>query len=127
MLLSWRATSTVAQKTTLVIGAGACRGPLDARRGAKSIGLFAIKRKCDQKTACCAVVLSKPDSRISIVLFRGKSEGQANDCHEQTHGTEQGAFSDCFDKTCLRAAIKIDFKGSKPILLPSPANTARFS
>jgi hypothetical protein len=55
MLVSWRAASTVVPKITLVIGAGACRGPLDARRGAKSIGLFAIKRKCDRKTACCAV------------------------------------------------------------------------
>ena len=30
--------STVAQKEALAIGAGACRGPLHARRGAKSIG-----------------------------------------------------------------------------------------
>ena len=76
------------------------RGPLGARCGAKSIGLFAIKRKCDRKTACCAVVLSKLDSRILVVLFRGKSEGGTSDCHEQTHGTEQGPFSGCFDKTC---------------------------
>ena len=33
---------TVAQKPSLVIGVGACRGPLHARCGAKSIGLFAI-------------------------------------------------------------------------------------
>jgi hypothetical protein len=42
---------TVAQKTTLVIGVGACRGPLDARCGAKSIGLFAMQRKSDRKNA----------------------------------------------------------------------------
>jgi hypothetical protein len=41
----------VAQKTALVIGVGACRGPLDARCGAKSIGLFAMQRKSDRKFA----------------------------------------------------------------------------
>jgi hypothetical protein len=40
--VSWRARFTVVQKLTLVIGVGACRGPLDVRCGAKSIGLFAI-------------------------------------------------------------------------------------
>ena len=39
----------VAQKPTLVIGVGACRGPLDARCGAKYIGLFAMQRKSDRK------------------------------------------------------------------------------
>jgi hypothetical protein len=34
--------SAVAQKPTLVIGVGACRGPMHARCGAKSIGIFAI-------------------------------------------------------------------------------------
>jgi hypothetical protein len=42
---------TVAQKPTLVIGVGACRDPLDARHGAKSIGLFAMQRKSDRKIA----------------------------------------------------------------------------
>jgi hypothetical protein len=40
---------TVAQKTNLVIGIGACRGLLDARCGAKYIGLFAMQRKSDRK------------------------------------------------------------------------------
>jgi hypothetical protein len=59
------------------------RGPLDARCGAKSIGLFAIQKKSDRKTALWAVVASKLDSRISIVLLRGKSEGGTTECHEQ--------------------------------------------
>ena len=63
---------TVAQKPTLVIGVGACCGPLDARCGAKSIGLFAIRKKSDAKIASWAVVASKLDSRIFIVLLRGK-------------------------------------------------------
>jgi hypothetical protein len=42
---------TVTQKTTLAIGIGACRGSLDARFGAKSIGLFAMQRKSDRKIA----------------------------------------------------------------------------
>ncbi len=67
--------------------------------GAKSIGLFAIQKKYDRKTALWAVVASKLDSRMFIVLLRGKSEGWTNKCHERTHGTEQGPFSDCFRKT----------------------------
>jgi hypothetical protein len=49
MLVSWRARFAVAQKTTLVIGVGACRGMLGAHRGAKYFGLFAIQRKADRK------------------------------------------------------------------------------
>jgi hypothetical protein len=41
----------VAQKAALVIGIGACRGPLDARCGAKYFGLFAMQRKSDRKFA----------------------------------------------------------------------------
>ena len=68
--------------------------------GAKSIGLFAIQKKYDRKTALWAVVASKLDSRMFIVLLRGKSEGWTNERHERTHGREQGPFSDSFDPTC---------------------------
>ena len=68
--------------------------------GAKSIGLFAIQKKSDAKIASWAVVASKLDSRMFSVLLRCKSEGWTNKCHERTHGTEQGPFSDSFDPTC---------------------------
>ena len=68
--------------------------------GAKSIGLFAIQKKYDRKTALWAVVASKLDSRMFIVLLRGKSEGGSNERHEMSHPTEQGPFSDSFDPTC---------------------------
>jgi hypothetical protein len=40
----------------LVIGVVGCRGPLDARRGAKSFGLFAIQRNSDRKIVFWASV-----------------------------------------------------------------------
>jgi hypothetical protein len=100
MLVSWRTRFTVAQKPALVIGVGACRGPLHARCGAKSIDLFAIQKKSDRKTALWAVVASKLDSRMFIVLLRGKSEGWTNERHESSRPTEQGPFSDSFDPAC---------------------------
>jgi hypothetical protein len=66
------------------------RGPLDARCGAKSIGLFAIQKKSDRKTALWAVVASKLDSRMSIVLLRSKSEGGTTECHERTTEGNKG-------------------------------------
>ena len=66
----------------------------------RSIGLFAIQKKYDRKTALWAVVASKLDSRMFIVLLRGKSEGWTNSRHEMSHPTEQGPFSDSFDPTC---------------------------
>jgi hypothetical protein len=68
--------------------------------GAMSIGLFAIQKKYDRKTALWAVVASKLDSRMFIVLLRGKSEGWTNARHEMSHPTEQGPFSDSFDPPC---------------------------
>jgi hypothetical protein len=51
MLVSWRARFTVAQKPTLVIGVGAYRGLLHARRGAKSIHWVIRDAKKDAKIA----------------------------------------------------------------------------
>jgi hypothetical protein len=45
------------------------RGPFDARRGAKSIVQFAMQKETPTEK------LHHEPVRISIVLFRGKSEG----------------------------------------------------
>jgi hypothetical protein len=118
---------TVAQKITLAIGVVGCPWSAGCACGAKSIGIFAIQKKYDRKTALWAVVASKLDSRMFIVLLRGKSEGWTNERHERTHGREQGPFSDSFDPTCnYFAALSISWR-SKPIFLPSSSNTGRFS
>jgi hypothetical protein len=59
---------TVAQNTALAIGVVGCRDPLDARFGAKSIGLFAIQKKSgDRKIAFWAVVSSHIKTWLSII------------------------------------------------------------
>jgi hypothetical protein len=100
LFVSWcaRFAFTVAQKPTLVLGVDACRGPLDARLGAKSIGLFAMQRKSDRKITSRAPVSSKLGSRIFIVLLRGKTEGWSNERQKRSYRTEHGSFSDCFHK-----------------------------
>jgi hypothetical protein len=81
-------------KIALVIGVGACRGPLDARCRAKSIGYWPIRdaKKVRPKICILSPVSSKLGSRVFVVLLRGKSEGGTKDCHEKKHGTEHGIF-----------------------------------
>jgi hypothetical protein len=91
---------TAAQKTTLVIGIGACRGPLDARCGAKYIGLFVMQRKSNRNLA------SEPPFHQSLAHEYSSSSEEENlkegrtTATKKKHGTEHGPFSDCFHKTC---------------------------
>jgi hypothetical protein len=66
------------------------RGMWNARRGANSFGLFAIQKKSDRKFAFRAAVSSKPGSRLSIVLLRGKTEGCTNGRCDRSYRTEHG-------------------------------------
>jgi hypothetical protein len=48
----------------------------------------------------------KLDSRLFIVLLRGKSEGGTNERYDRSYRTEHGSFSDCFHMT---TEPKLDF------------------
>jgi hypothetical protein len=73
---------TAAQKTTLVIGIGACRGPLDARCGAKYIGLFMMQRKSNRKLA------SEPPFHQNLAHEYPSSSEEANLTEGRTTATK---------------------------------------
>jgi hypothetical protein len=104
-LVSWRACFAVAPKTTLVIGVVGCRCPVGCTSyivGRSSLAYSRFKESPTKK------MYSEPPFHGFLTLdcpspslLRGKTERLTNECHDISHGTEHGPFSDYFRATCF--------------------------